>query len=113
MAFPHDGKKFQKGESGNPKGRPKGSLNRATIVKKWLQTETEFTNPVTGKKERMTLEDSITLSQLAQAGKGNTSAYKALLDSAYGAPKQELETSGSQDVYAYIKWFETESDSAE
>lgn len=22
MAFPHDGKKFKKGESGNPKGRP-------------------------------------------------------------------------------------------
>lgn len=22
MAFPHDGKKFQKGQSGNPKGRP-------------------------------------------------------------------------------------------
>lgn len=24
MAFPHDGRKFSKGQSGNPKGRPKG-----------------------------------------------------------------------------------------
>lgn len=24
MAFPHDGKKFSKGQSGNPNGRPKG-----------------------------------------------------------------------------------------
>lgn len=24
MAFPHDGKKFPKGQSGNPNGRPKG-----------------------------------------------------------------------------------------
>jgi hypothetical protein len=108
MAFPHDGNKFKKGQSGNPKGRPKGSLNRSTIIRKWLQAESDFKNPLTGEMERMTLEDSITLSQLAQAGKGSTNAYKALLDSAYGAPKQEIETTGTQDVHAYIDWFDTE-----
>ena len=29
---------FKKGQSGNPKGRPVGSKNRSTIVKKWLET---------------------------------------------------------------------------
>ena len=28
---------WKKGESGNPNGRPKGSLNRSTIAKKWLE----------------------------------------------------------------------------
>lgn len=30
-------KKFEKGQSGNPNGRPKGSLNRATAIsREWL-----------------------------------------------------------------------------
>ena len=28
---------FKKGVSGNPKGKPKGTLNRSTIAKKWLE----------------------------------------------------------------------------
>ena len=32
-------KPFKKGQSGNPKGRPKGSKNRSTIIKKWLEVE--------------------------------------------------------------------------
>ena len=28
---------YKKGQSGNPNGRPKGSKNRSTIAKKWLQ----------------------------------------------------------------------------
>ncbi len=34
MAFPHDGKKFQPGESGNPNGKPKGSLHIKTLAKR-------------------------------------------------------------------------------
>jgi len=28
---------WEQGESGNPNGRPKGSKNRSTIAKKWLE----------------------------------------------------------------------------
>ena len=38
-------KPFKKGESGNPNGRPKGSLNRSTVAKKWLSTNQEYKNP--------------------------------------------------------------------
>ena len=44
---------FQKGESGNPNGRPKGSRNRATIVRQWLEVNRESFNPLTGKKETL------------------------------------------------------------
>ena len=33
---------FKKGQSGNPAGRPKGSKNRSTIAKKWLETMEKF-----------------------------------------------------------------------
>ena len=36
---------FQKGQSGNPKGRPVGSKNRSTIAKKWLEIEQKLKNP--------------------------------------------------------------------
>jgi hypothetical protein len=29
---------FVAGQSGNPNGRPKGSKNRSTIARKWLET---------------------------------------------------------------------------
>ena len=44
---------FQKGESGNPNGRPKGSRNRSTIVRQWLEVIQQVNNPVTGQNESL------------------------------------------------------------
>lgn len=90
-------KPFAEGQSGNPKGRPKGSRNRSTIAKIWLSASQVQKNPISGKDEELTQEDIITLQQINKARKGDTQAYKALLDSAYGAPKQEVEHAGSQE----------------
>ena len=84
-------KPWKEGQSGNPNGRPKGSLNRSTIVKKWLETSESAKNPINGKQETMSQEDIITLALIKKARKGDTQAYKALMDSGYGAPKQEVE----------------------
>jgi hypothetical protein len=81
----------KKGEVRNPKGKPKGTLNRATIAKKWLKAMESAVNPITGKDERLTQSDIITLAQIKKARKGDTHAYKALMDSGFGLPKQEIE----------------------
>ena len=78
--------KFEKGESGNPNGRPKGARNRSTIVRQWLDVEQRLKNPITGSEEQMNQEDLMTLAQIKKAREGDTQAYKALLDSAYGSP---------------------------
>ena len=96
---------FKKGESGNPNGRPKGSLNRSTIVKKWLSAQEDATNPITSVKESMSQEDIITLALIKKARKGDTSAYKALMDSGYGAPKQEVESIVTNIEPPKIDWF--------
>lgn len=82
---------FKKGQSGNPKGRPVGSKNRSTIAKKWLSVEQNQKNPLTNQDEDMSQEDLITLALIKKARKGDVQAYQKLLDSAYGAPVQQIE----------------------
>ena len=77
-------------ERRNPNGRPVGSKNRSTIAKKWLEMELSARNPLTGEMQKLSQEDIITLTQIKKAQYDeDTLAYKALMDSAYGAPKQE------------------------
>lgn len=83
--------RWQKGESGNPNGRPKGSLNRSTIARKWLEVNQSLKNPLTGESETMSQEDLMTLALIKKAREGDVSAYKALMDSGYGAPLQQIE----------------------
>lgn len=97
-------KPFKPGQSGNPAGRPKGARGRATIIRRWLEAIDKAKNPITGDTEQMSVEDRMTLAILAKALKGDTNAYKALMDSAYGAPKQEIEETSTQEVITRIKW---------
>lgn len=83
--------KFKEGESGNPNGRPKGSRNRSTIAKKWLEMQRKGKNPLTDVEESFSVEDEITLHQIVKANKGDTNAYKALMDSAHGAPVNQTD----------------------
>ena len=83
--------RWEKGESGNPAGRPKGSLNRSTIARKWLEVNQALKNPLTGEQETMSQEDLMTLALIKKAREGDVTAYKALMDSGYGAPLQQVE----------------------
>lgn len=83
--------RWQKGESGNPAGRPKGAKNRSTIARKWLEVNQALKNPLTGENETMSQEDLMTLALIKKAREGDVTAYKALMDSGYGAPIQQVE----------------------
>lgn len=83
--------KFQKGESGNPNGRPKGAKNRSTIARYWMEVNQSLKNPLTGASETMSQEDLMTLALIKKAREGDVAAYKALMDSGYGAPVQVVE----------------------
>jgi hypothetical protein len=82
---------WQKGESGNPAGKPKGAKNRSTIAKYWLEVNQKLKNPLTNQEETMSQEDLMTLALIKKAREGDVAAYKALMDSGYGAPLQQIE----------------------
>jgi hypothetical protein len=83
--------RWKKGESGNPNGRPKGAKNRSTIARRWLEVNQSLKNPLTGEQETMSQEDLMTLALIKKAREGDVTAYKALMDSGYGAPLQQIE----------------------
>jgi hypothetical protein len=91
MANEENLKPFKKGEVTNPNGRPKGSRNRSTIVRELLEYASKQKNVLTGEEQTLTQEQAITLAMLVKAGKGDVNAYKALMDSSYGAPVQQIE----------------------
>ena len=86
----------KKGEIRNPNGRPVGSKNRSTILRKWLECNDKIKNPLTQQEEVMSVEDTVILALIAKARKGDVAAIKEILDSNYGklTDKTDLTTNG-------------------
>jgi hypothetical protein len=88
---PTNGRKFQPGQSGNPKGRPK----KIPALDKLL-------SDVLGSVEDEDSEMKAVINALiARAKKGDVRAAEVLLDRAYGKPKQEIKI--DQDVEQVFK----------
>jgi len=85
------GRPFKKGQSGNPKGRPKGSISLTSIIKKKLQELTPD-----GKRQALEmLADNIIQDALDSSDKMRTLIW-AYLD---GLPKQGMDiTSGGEPM---------------
>ena len=104
------GKEFKPGESGNPAGRPVGSKNRSTIARKVLEMrgllskekmdnlKTKFPDIT----DQMSVEEIMTIVMADGAISGDDKAYKAVMDSAYGAPKQEVDANVQQTIIPLI-----------
>jgi hypothetical protein len=94
-------KPFLKGQSGNPKGAEIGTRHRDSEVRKWTSVESEFTNPVTKQKERMTVRDAMTLSMIgAVILEKNVGAFKALNEEEYGKAAQPVDvTSNGETIF--------------
>lgn len=105
---------YPKGVSGNPSGKPKGTKNRSTIVKKWLEVVQKVRNDLTHKEEELSVEDRMTLAQIQKAFEGDSTAYKLLMDSAYGQAtnivEQDITTNGKDIERPKIEFFSKDED---
>lgn len=99
---------WKKGQSGNLNGRPKGTLNSATRLKRFLELYQEKTNPVTGEKELFTVAEQMDMALIAKALKGDIRAYQEIFDRFEGKPKQVIESQGEQPLT--IKIVRTDGD---
>lgn len=81
--------RFQKGQSGNAKGRPKGSPNLATLFRSESETKVAFTE--NGKERHATKRQIIVKTLVNKAAKGDAKAVVTYLklDEAFNPPAPE------------------------
>lgn len=88
------GKPFEKGESGNPNGRPKGRRNFSTIFYDALESLANK-NGI----EATDLETEIVEKALLSARKGDARFYKDLMDRLHGTATQNIDhTSAGEKI---------------
>ena len=88
---PQNLKPFKKGQSGNPKGRPKGVLNSATRLKRILELTNKKKNKGTGEMEDFTVSEQMDMALISKALVGDVTAYREIMDRLEGKAKQSLE----------------------
>lgn len=82
------------GEIRNPKGRGKGVKNRSTVARELLELVTQSRNILDpdDPNTEFTQEELMMAKMIQSAKEGDVAAFKAVLDSAYGTPKQTIES---------------------
>jgi len=89
---------FQPGQSGNPKGRPKG-VSFAALAKKLLTQETDFEMP-NGEKVRITREEALVLRAILIGELGREDfalkAIQMIYDRLEGKPPTQGQEQGSE-----------------
>lgn len=86
--------RFQSGQSGNPKGRPKGRLNLATLLEREL-CERVIINE-NGRRKSITKMEAAIKQMVNKAASGDLVALKLLSTLAIAAEEQVMNASGRQ-----------------
>ena len=82
MANEENLKSWSPGQSGNPKGRPKGSKNKSTIFKEMLASKLNGD---------LTVEQELVTKLYEAMQKGDLKAIDLILNGAYGKDKQVVD----------------------
>lgn len=84
---PPRARQFKPGQSGNPRGRPKGTKNETTILRKLLNRKIEIRDG--GRPRQVTILEAILLRFTEDALKGNTKTAAFLFNRYAGSDSNE------------------------
>lgn len=94
----------KRGRPPKPKAAPVTRKDIAENTKFWLSLQTLASNPITKQKELLSQLDLMTIKMISKAKHGNVNAYTALMDRAYGKPKQYSESNVTNKTIVAISW---------
>lgn len=78
---------FKKGQSGNPNGRPKGSISITTKLKDILSKKLDYKDPFSMSTEKKEIREIMALELVRQALQGkNLKAIQEIMDRVEGKP---------------------------
>ena len=80
---------FKKGKSGNPRGRPKGSKNLTTLIKREL--DSRITVEQNGKKRKIRRKEALVKSLVNDALRGKDRPREKIFDFVERAEKNDVE----------------------
>ena len=109
MAFPHDGNKFEPGETGNPNGRPRKYVSTLQAqgyklsevndaIQALMSMDLEELKTVAGNPKATVLEVTIAMAIKKSIDRGSLYSIETLLTRVYGKPKELTEATGTQKI---------------
>jgi len=84
-------KPFQPGISGNPAGKPKGTPNTSTRLRRLLDITQNLSNPITKELEGFTVLEQIDMKLIMKAREGDLNSIKEVYDRMEGKPQQSVD----------------------
>ena len=88
---------FKPGKSGNPRGRPKGSLNAATVLGNMLREKVTVTQ--NGRRKSLSKFEALMKQQVNKAAAGDTHAFKVIMNLVMGFREGELQKPIIDDAF--------------
>ena len=113
--FPNKATQFSKDNQPKKNGCPKGSKNRSTIARAIMDMNIKIPEKILSQLKEiypemannLTIEEAMAYIQATKAIQDkDTAAYKALMDSGYGLPKQEIDQNINERVITGITFDE-------
>ncbi len=98
-----EGKKYHFKEGNRTGGRPPGTPDRRTALRKFMELGCSIIDPITGEPLTATIADKVSMALIEKAAKGDVAAIALLFDSYYGKIVQSPETPNTGPDVDYSK----------
>lgn len=95
--------RFKPGQSGNPAGKPKGTMSLTANLRALMEKEIDVVDPITKEPGKKKIGEVINLRLIANSIKGDARSIKIVQERLEGKPKQEVDVNAKVTTMDKIK----------